>query len=411
MNSSTATATPRRKMRLFARNDSFLLGGFTLALVVVFAKPLSNLLEMARAAEQSYGLSLIPALLILTVVFVLHQQQKWQESKAHARTSAAEARQAQARAEELERLVTFGHALGRSLDLKTIRDVTLQHLPYLLEGKQPWILARVAGRWEPVLVGAAESPEIELQREAVADRALAVAGARLEQTGFDFDTDVCFPMVSGDTPVGVLGIAKGMLGDDQRRMLAAVATMLAITVKNAELFREVRENSLRDQLTGCFNRAHGLEVAESELRRSRRTGLPVSVIMFDIDHFKKINDTWGHLCGDATLSAVAQRMRESLRSSDLKCRYGGEEFLVVLPETALDGATRVADTLRREISEIRIPWGDKVLSVTASFGVTQAAPGELDTQGILARADRALYTAKNAGRNCVRVAVESVMVA
>ena len=124
----------------------------------------------------------------------------------------------------------------------------------------------------------------------------------------------------------------------------------------------MRENSLRDGLTGCFNRTHALEVIDTELRRARRSQTPVSLIMFDIDRFKDINDRYGHLCGDAVLAAVGARMREVLRGSDLKCRYGGEEFLVLLPETPLEGAKRVADTLRRELAEMPITWKGETIA-------------------------------------------------
>jgi diguanylate cyclase (GGDEF)-like protein len=146
------------------------------------------------------------------------------------------------------------------------------------------------------------------------------------------------------------------------------------------LFREVRENSVRDPLTGCFTRGHALEVIDSELRRSRRSQTPVSLIMFDLDHFKDVNDRYGHLCGDAVLSAVGKRMKEVLRGSDLKCRYGGEEFLVLLPETPLHGARRVAETLRREIAERPVPWSGEALMITASFGLAQNIPGEVNVQ-------------------------------
>ena len=104
------------------------------------------------------------------------------------------------------------------------------------------------------------------------------------------------------------------------------------------------------------------------------------------------------------LAAVGAKMREVLRGSDLKCRYGGEEFLVLLPETPLEGAKRVADTLRRELSELPITWKDESLSVTASFGVSVALPAEIDAKAIIGRADAALYRAKDQGRNCVRLA-------
>src|SRR4029077_9550464 len=129
---------------------------------------------------------------------------------------------------------------------------------------------------------------------------------------------------------------------------------LGISIRNAQLFRAVKENSLRDGLTGCFNRMHAIDCIDTELRRARRSQMPVSLIMFDLDHFKDINDRHGHQCGDAVLAAVGARMRDVLRGSDLKVRYGGEEFLVLLPETSVDGAMRVAETLRRAFTEMRV---------------------------------------------------------
>ena len=192
-------------------------------------------------------------------------------------------------------------------------------------------------------------------------------------------------------------------------MLAAASALLAMSIRTAQLFREVRENSVRDGLTGCYNRTHALEVIDTELRRARRSQSPIALIMFDLDRFKDVNDRYGHLCGDAVLATVGRRMKEVLRGSDLKCRYGGEEFLVLLPETPLDGGTRVAEALRRDIADASIHWGTDTLAITASFGVTVALPNEVNTAALLARVDAALYRAKDEGRNCVRIAADGVM--
>ncbi len=169
----------------------------------------------------------------------------------------------------------------------------------------------------------------------------------------------------------------------------------------------MRENSVRDALTGCFTRGHAIEVIDAELRRARRSQAPVSLIMFDVDHLKDVNDRHGHLCGDAVLAVIGKRMREVLRGSDLKCRYAGEQFLVLLPETPLQGAKRVAETLRREVADRPVAWAGENLQITASFGLAQALPGEVNVQALIGRADHALYRAKDDGGNCVRIAPDA----
>ena len=171
--------------------------------------------------------------------------------------------------------------------------------------------------------------------------------------------------------------------------------MLAVSIKNAQQVLDAREHSLRDGLTGCFNRTNGLEMVDTELRRACRAQTPISMFMFDLDHFKAINDQHGHLCGDAVLAAIGHRMKDVLRGSDVKCRYGGEEFLVVLPETPLEGARRVGEILRKEIADTAVPWNGAELRISASVGVTAALPGEVDTPVVIARADAALYRAKS----------------
>jgi diguanylate cyclase (GGDEF)-like protein len=151
-----------------------------------------------------------------------------------------------------------------------------------------------------------------------------------------------------------------------------------------------------------------MEVIDAELRRARRSQAPVSLIMFDVDRLKDVNDHHGHLCGDAVLAVIGQRMREVLRGSDLKCRYAGEQFLVLLPETPLPGAQRVAETLRSEVANRPVAWAGESLHITASVGLAQALRGEVNVQALIGRADHALYRAKDDGGNCVRVAAETV---
>jgi diguanylate cyclase (GGDEF)-like protein len=400
-------------MNLVARQDRVLLGGLAVALIVVFARPIRYLLDLAREVERSSGLALVPALIILTVVFLFHQQGKRQEAKARAATAEADALRAGTRANELEWLVTFGQALSRSLDLETIRDVVAQHLPKLAGTEDAWVLLRTTGQWQ-ALVGTAHETrrEIERAREIVVDQAL-INDAAWAADAIAAAGHLCIPMTAAGHPVGVLGIpdTAGPMTPARKRVLAMAGALLAISIRNAQLFHDIRENSLRDGLTGCFNRTHALDVLDTELRRARRSQTPVSLIMFDLDRFKDINDRYGHLCGDAVLAAVGVKMREVLRGSDLKCRYGGEEFLVLLPETPLEGAKRVADTLRRELADMPVNWKGEPVAVTASFGVSVALPAEIDSKALIGRADAALYRAKDQGRNCVRLSMETAAIA
>ncbi len=399
-------------MNFIGRQDRMLLAGLAVALIVVFSRQIRVLLDMARAVEQSSGLALLPALLILIVLFALHQQGKRQEAKAQAASAEADAKLAETRAEELERLVIFGQALGRSLDLDAIRDVVMQHLPKLAGTDDAWAMMRLDGHWLG-LVGAARENRRDLEQihEEIADRAMLGGASGVSGSPVSAEGHLCLPMTAGGHTVGVLGVpdAAGPFTEGRRRVLAAAATLLGISLRNAQLFREQKEHSLRDGLTGCFNRTHALEVIEVELRRAKRSRLPMSLIMFDLDHFKEINDRYGHLCGDAVLAAVGAKMRDELRGSDLKCRYGGEEFIVLLPETPLEGAKRVADTLRRSLEELPVHWKDETLNITASFGVTVAMPAEIDREALIGRADAALYRAKEQGRNCVRLSAETVV--
>lgn len=391
-------------MRLFQRQDAILLAGLAVAGLVLFSPSISHLLDLTRQVERERGLALLPALVVLTGVFIFHQLRRWFQVQAKATAAEAAHAAAEDRVQDLERLVLFGHALARSLDSEAIRSAVSQHLAHLAGTDRVWVMLRRGGAWE-ALAGDTSSAQENAEREAIADRLLTGG-----QGDFPHEQGLAFPLVVGGTALGVLGVRLPGDGLDSARYRAieAAAGLLALSLKNSQLFREVRENSMRDPLTGCVLRAHAAEVIDAELRRARRNQLPVSMMLFDLDHFKQINDRYGHLCGDAVLAAVGRCMRDVLRGSDLKCRYGGEEFLVLLPETPLSGARRVAETLRREIAERPILWAGHTLHCTASFGLTQALPGETSIQALVGRADVALYRAKEEGRNCVRIASDTL---
>ena len=391
-------------MKIFGRQDLLLVGALTTALVIVFSSSITRLLDYVRDIERQSGLTLLPAFGLLAVVFFFDQYRRSHQEMAKAQAAEHATKEAEHRAEELERLVAFGQALGRSLDFESIRVAVGQYLPALAGTQKIWVLVQQGSEWH-ALSGDTRGAEDVLQWGELAVKLLATGVT----DGAESDRALGFPLLVGGKTVGVLGVGRDgtKLAADRRRIIEAAAALLAVSIKNAQLFRDVKDNSVKDSLTGCFTRAHALDMVDAELRRARRSHTPVTMIKFDLDHFKDVNDRYGHLCGDAVLRAVGRRMKEVLRGSDLKCRYGGEEFLVLLPETPLHGARRVAETLRREIAERPVPWAGEALTITASFGLAQTLPGEINAQTVIARADQARHRAKEEGRNCVRIAADT----
>ena len=169
-----------------------------------------------------------------------------------------------------------------------------------------------------------------------------------------------------------------------------------------KLQAELREQALRDPLTGLYNRRHLADAMERELARMKRTRRSMSVIVLDIDRFKKINDKYGHQVGDQFLAEIAKLIAGHARSSDIACRYGGEEFLLVMPGATLKTALKRAEAIRMECANIRITVGTKQLKVTLSLGVATYPKHGKGAEEIVIKADKAMYKAKRAGRNCVR---------
>jgi diguanylate cyclase (GGDEF)-like protein len=189
--------------------------------------------------------------------------------------------------------------------------------------------------------------------------------------------------------------------------LAAIIWRLVVVLRRRLALAEerIRELATTDDLTGLRNRRYVTERLADELARARRYRDPLSCVLFDVDRFKVVNDTFGHDAGDAVLQAVSAAARAECRQPDVLGRWGGEEFLLVLPRTDAHGAFAIAARLRDVLESLRVAHAGRTISTTASFGVTTVAPGTIeDLETVLKRADRALYRAKDAGRNRVEMA-------
>ena len=226
---------------------------------------------------------------------------------------------------------------------------------------------------------------------------------------------LCVPMIAQGEWMGILHLqgtgddsapVGELLGsiDSTQRLAVNVAEHLAQVLANVKLRETLRTQSIRDPLTGLFNRRYMEESLDRELPRAERRGNTVGVVMIDLEHFNQFNNTFGHQAGDAVLQAFGELLRSRVRAEDIACRYGGEEFTLILPEAPLEIALARADALRQEIKEIRINQrGQSLGVVTASMGVAAFPAHGRTAEMVLRAADEALYRAKAEGRDRVVV--------
>ncbi|MFW6323439.1 MAG: sensor domain-containing diguanylate cyclase [Desulfovibrionales bacterium] len=219
------------------------------------------------------------------------------------------------------------------------------------------------------------------------------------------ENTIFLPLCEGKVQFGLLALTSpelGAMGRDRFQVLTAAVMHLSMAIRNALQYHMARKLADHDGLTRIHNRQHFDKTLLVELKRHQRQGHSLSILMLDLDHFKSINDTYGHQAGDMVLQEMGKLLTNTIRDSDYPARYGGEEFVVLLPHTTEEQAWSLAERIRKKLAATRFEFRGHHFQVTTSIGIGAVTPKSLQTNTDLIRqADKALYTAKSSGRNMV----------
>jgi diguanylate cyclase (GGDEF)-like protein len=324
------------------------------------------------------------------------------------------ARQLEGRLEELqlerarlqETVRRVGESLGKGLDRDAMLSIVVQTAVDGVGAECGRVVIRHGANGK--LSEAARAGDVSSYMAALeAGEAAALEAGEAAETQISGANALARPLPAPepkDGMIGVISIARPGLpfSARQRELFAYLTSQAAISIENVDLHQTIQRQAVTDELTGLFNHRRFQEVMAAEVERTRRFGQELGLIMLDIDDFKRVNDTYGHLQGDLVLREVARVLRESSREIDEPARYGGEEMAVALPQTGLQGAYEFAERVRQRIEALKLPLleGDGTLRVTASFGAASLPhSAKVDKDALVAAADAALYRAKRSGKN------------
>jgi diguanylate cyclase (GGDEF)-like protein len=310
--------------------------------------------------------------------------------------------QAIGRLEELERerarlqgtIRRVGEAFASNLDRHTLLALVIDTALDALEAPR----GRASAGGEVVSRDSQADDDDELTRALDAAEQAALADGPLEPVARGTAWAIARPLRA----LGTISLARRdrPFSREEQELIGYLASQGAVSLENARLHEELYRQATVDELTGLSNHRRLQQALDEELARSRRFPAPLSLVILDIDDFKAVNDTHGHLQGDLVLREVARAVREHCREIDEAARYGGEELAVMLRGTSIEGAYRAAETIRKAIEALRVPVaGGGDLRVTASFGIAELHRGEANKNQLIAAADTALYEAKRRGKN------------
>ena len=359
------------------------------------------------------------ALLLQAVLYRTYRLRRMKETQAALRL-------AEERAKELRVLKELAETLNQTLPPELALEAGLEQVARYLGASAGWFLTVTPDQKAELSAGFNLPPNMELARGSNRSWALCACLkdmlsqsmqspthfdcerlARTPGLAEDMKQHLSIPVRASGVPVGIINLIfppKMTFNQGEMRLISALGDQFGGASERARLFREVHHLAVTDPLTGLYNRRFFLETALKEMERSRRYQRPISIAMLDIDFFKLINDTYGHLAGDLALIEVARICQEAIRKIDLVGRFGGEEIVILLPETSPEQALNAIERLRQQVEKLEVVTPRGTVRITTSAGVASlGATEDLAFFEFLDRADQALYRAKSEGRNRVCV--------